>query len=272
MRSPFPGMDPYIEVVGLWEDFHSKLIGEMERALSSVVPDRYVVRTGERAYVAIGGPADHRGYEFLPDLALASVRRPEEGRSTSAAISEAGEPHQAPVTMQALLETEYREVFLEIHQTVGERRLITGIELLSPSNKRKGSKGWRLYHRKRQLYLGGLAHFVEIDLLRGGRRMPMAGRWPDSAYYLLVCRKQDAPRCTVWPAHFRQPLPVLSIPLAAPDPDIALPLQPLVDAVYARSHYDLDIDYRRPLNPTLPPADAASLEWRLSESESQNPA
>ena len=93
--------------------------------------------------------------------------------------------------MLAQFQAEFREVFLEIHQTDPERRLVTGIELLSPSNKRRGTKGWRLYHRKRQLYLRGLAHFVELDLLHRGRRMPMAGRWPDSPYYLLVCRKQE---------------------------------------------------------------------------------
>ncbi len=58
MRSPFPGMDPYIEVSRLWEDFHGKLIGEMERALSALVPDRYVVRTGERSYVALAQSHD----------------------------------------------------------------------------------------------------------------------------------------------------------------------------------------------------------------------
>ena len=85
MLSPFPGMDPYIEAAGLWEDFHSKLIGETERALSSLVPDRYVVRTGERAYVAIGGPSADDGYQFLPDVALASTHGPEAGGSTTAA-------------------------------------------------------------------------------------------------------------------------------------------------------------------------------------------
>ncbi len=49
-------------------------------------------------------------------------------------------------------------------------------------------------HRKREVYLRGLAHFVEIDLFRRGRCMPMLGRWPDSPYYLLVCRKPEAPR------------------------------------------------------------------------------
>ena len=64
MRSPFPGMDPFIECFGLWEDFHTKLIGEMERSLSSLVPDRYVVRTGERSYVAIGSSSGDEGHEW----------------------------------------------------------------------------------------------------------------------------------------------------------------------------------------------------------------
>jgi Protein of unknown function (DUF4058) len=258
-------MDPYIESFGLWEDFHSKLIGEMERSLSSLVPDRYVVRTGERAYVAIGGPRGDEGHEILPDVARAGASGPEAGASAAAASPKAGEPEGAPVLMQALFKSEHREVFVEIHQTEPERRLVTGIELLSPSNERPGTKGWRLYDRKRQVYLRGLAHFVELDLLRTGRRMPMAGRWPGSPNYLLVCRKQEAPRCTVWPAHFRRPLPPLTIPLAAPDPDITLALQPLVEAVYARSHYDRDIDYRRPPRPPLGPSDAARLEERLLE-------
>ena len=93
----------------------------------------------------------------------------------------------------------------------------------------------------------------------------MMGRWPDSPYYLLVCRKPEAPNCTVWPADFLRPLPILSIPLAGPDPDITLALQPLVDAVYDRSHYDRDIDYRRSLHPPLSPSDAAWLHERLGE-------
>lgn len=265
MRSPFPGMDPYLESLGSWGDFHTKLIGEMERSLSSLVPDRYVVRTGERAYVALGDPGADDGYEFLPDVALASTHVPQAGGSTILATAAAGEPDAAPVPMEALIRAEYREVFLEIHQTEPVRRLVTGIELLSPSNKRPGTKGWRLCNRKRQAYVRGLAHFVELDLLRRGRRMPMAGRWPESPYYLLVCRKEEAPRCTVWPAHFLRPLPPLFVPLAAPDPDITLPLQPLVDAVYARSHYDRDIDYRRPLNPALCPSDLAWLEEHLRQ-------
>jgi hypothetical protein len=53
MKSPFPGMDPYIEAFGLWGDFHGDLIGEIKRSLAPRLPERYFVQTGERAYVVI---------------------------------------------------------------------------------------------------------------------------------------------------------------------------------------------------------------------------
>lgn len=269
MGSPFPGMDPYIEVHHLWEDFHSKFIGDMERALSALVPDRYVVRTGERSYVALA--LDDEESSFLPDVAVVARRqrqrptRKGKGSAQPAAV----ESLTAPVRMQALVRAEYRERFLEIYQVSPEHKLITAIEVLSPANKRPNTRGWRLYNRKRLAFLAGHANFVEMDLLRRGRRMPMASPWPDSPYYLLVCRKKDAPRCSVWPAHFRRPLPSAPIPLAARDPDILLDIQPLVGAVYDRSRYERDIDYHRPLHPPLDPEDAAWLEQRLRQGHSR---
>src|SRR5208337_2951592 len=41
MSSPFPGMDPYIESQGYWEDFHSALLGDCRRALTAVLPRTY---------------------------------------------------------------------------------------------------------------------------------------------------------------------------------------------------------------------------------------
>jgi hypothetical protein len=211
MGSPFPGMDPYIEVSHLWEDFHSKLIGEIERALSSRVPDGYFVRIGERSYVA------------------------------------------AP-------QSEFRETFVEIHKA--DHELVTGIEIVSPLNKRAGTKGWDLYTWKRQLYLSGFANFIEIDLLRRGRCGPMFDMLPESRYSLLVSHKEQAPRCAIWPAYCTEPLPVIPVPLAPPDPDVVLDLQPLVAAIYERSRYDRDIDYRRPVDPPLSAAEAA---WLTSQ-------
>jgi hypothetical protein len=48
MKSPFPGMDPYIEACRLWGDFHSHLIERTCERLADAVPEKYVVRTGER--------------------------------------------------------------------------------------------------------------------------------------------------------------------------------------------------------------------------------
>src|SRR4051794_13715574 len=75
MPSPFPGMDPFIEACHLWEDFHGKLMGDIERELSRLVPERYVVRTGERSYVALTRDDDVDEKQlFLPDVAVASDR------------------------------------------------------------------------------------------------------------------------------------------------------------------------------------------------------
>jgi len=110
-----------------------------------------------------------------------------------------------------------------------------------------------------------MVHFVELDLLRLGRRLPMDDEWPESPYYFLVCRKDQAPRCTVWPASHKRPLPSLVAPLLPPDPDVAVSIQPLVEAIYARSRYAIDIDYHKSLRPPLSAADQAWLDERLRQ-------
>src|SRR5262249_38275745 len=97
------------------------------------------------------------------------------------------------------------------------------------------------------------AHFVEIDFLRNGRRMPMREPWPQSPYYLLVARKEQSPRCQVWPAHSVRALPRLPIPLGRGDMDIEIDLQAIVDGVYERAQFPSLIDYKRPVVPPLTP-------------------
>jgi Protein of unknown function (DUF4058) len=263
MSSPFPGMDPFIEACGPWGDFHTKLIGEIERALAPLLPERYVVRAGERAYVVLGTSAGRAAHSMPPDIAVAEPRRRARRQQASTAVAERPAPIAAPAMMRALIETEFRETFLEIRELRPRHRLVTSIEVLSPSNKREDSPGWARYLRKRQAHLAGHANLVEIDVLRGGRRMPMADDWPESPYYVLVARKEESPRCAVWEAHFMAPLPEVPVPLAAPDPDVPLALQPLIDAVVARSRYEEDIDYRTALRPRLRPDEAVWVKSRL---------
>ena len=137
------------------------------------------------------------------------------------------------------------------------------IEVLSPSNKRRNTEGWEEYGRKRQAMRLGRANFIELDLLRGGDKMPMLDPWPDSPYTLLLCRQRSAPYCRVWPAHFRRRLPVIPVPLFDPDPDLTLDLQPLIDSIYALGRYDQRIDYTRPLTPALSSEDGAWVQELL---------
>jgi hypothetical protein len=268
MRSPFPGMDPYIEACHLWEDFHHDLTLEIKSVLAPLLPPRYVVRAGERTYLVMSTPeGETQPHRSWSDVTVASTPvppPPASGASPSVATT-AWEGEETPVAVPALVEAEYREVFLEIRQPPPTKKVVACIEILSPSNKRPRTRGWRLYHRKRRAYLAGQAHFVEIDLLRGGRRMPMAGPWPEGPYYLLVCRQNEAPLCKVWSASFNRPLPTIPIPLLPPDSDIPLSLQPLLERIYSRSRYDRDIDYCQPLHPPLNPPDAVWLEQRLRQ-------
>jgi len=260
MPSPFPGMDPFIEVCGLWEDFHPKLIGEIERALAAVVPDRYFVGLGTRSYIVVAGSEGKESHPFLPDVGVASAAGESAAKETAGA--ETTTESQA-VGMQAFVAEPFRETFIEILEDDPKRRLVTAIEVLSPSNKRRRSKGRKLYLRKRQALLLGAANLVEIDLLRGGQHMPMMTPWPDSPYRLLVSRQEHAPYCTVWPAHFQRPLPIIPVPLASPDKAIQLDLQPLVNAVYARARYANHLDYSRPLQPALTENESAWLAEQL---------
>jgi hypothetical protein len=89
-----------------------------------------------------------------------------------------------------------------------------------------------LYLRKRQTALVCNVHLVAIDLLRGGTRIPMHEPGPESPHTLLIARANQNYASEVWPAYFHLPLPVIPIPLAAPDPDVTLKLRPLFDSIY----------------------------------------
>jgi hypothetical protein len=263
MKSPFPGMDPYIEDRGLWPDFHDDLIAEIKRSVAARLPERYFVQTGERAYVVLAGTDEKDTKSIHPEVA---IEKPDRGsRASQGAGVAVAEPavDTGAVTMQAFIDERFRENFIEIYTDEPQPRLVTCIEVLSPSNKQSGNKGWKLYLRKRNALMLGKANLVEIDLVRGGRRMPMVEPWPKSPYYLLVGREDRVPYCRVWPVYFNQPLPEIPVPLASPDPDIPLALQPMIEAVYERSRYGRRLDYGKALTMPLSPEESAWLTERL---------
>ena len=264
MKSPFPGMDPYIEACGLWGDFHSHLIEHIYARLADAAPERYTVRTQERSYLVLVESEGKVSHPFVPDVSITTPEKPKKSprRKGGVAVAEPASGPE-PVTMRAFLTEEHLETFVEIYEAGTEQRLVTTVEVLSPSNKRPGTPGWDQYLRKRQSVLLGDVNLVEIDLLRGGQRMPMLDPWPDCPYTLLVARAHKYQLCRVWPADFRRPLPAIPVPLAKPDADILLDLQPMVEAIYQRSRYERSIDYARPPTPPLAAEEAEWLAGRL---------
>jgi Protein of unknown function (DUF4058) len=268
MNSPFPGMDPYIEACGIWGDFHHTLIADIQRHLGATVPERYLVRSEERSYLVLADEEGKTEHGMLPDVKVTGPIG-KEPPATGTAVAEL-ETDVESVSMEALVVDEHRESFIEIYEAGEKQQLVTVIEVLSPSNKKPRSKGWKLYHRKRQSLLIGGANFVEIDLLRGGRKMPMLQPWPRCPYTLLVSRRSLLSRCRVWLGWSLKPLPVIPIPLLRPDPDVSLALQPLIETIYARNRYHRSIDYTKPLQPPLAETEAVFLAEQLRTRDSSS--
>jgi hypothetical protein len=272
MKSPFPGLDPYIEACGLWEGFHNHLVEMVYQTVARVLPQGYTADTATRSYVVLVETEGKSERLAKPDV---TVTEPAEGKRPSkkkgsVAVAEPGEA-DGSVPMQAFIAEEFEETFVEIYAEGEDRILVTCIEVLSPSNKRRGTEGWAQYERKRQALLLGRANFIELDLLRGGDKMPMLTRWPDSSYTLLVSRATRAPHCRVWPCHFQRPLPPIPVPLLSPDPDLTLNLQPLIEDIYTLGRYDERLDYTRPLDPPLSKAEAAWVRDVLKDRPARSP-
>ncbi len=263
MKSPFPGMDPYIEVSRFWTDFHDDLIGEIKKTLAATLPKKYRVHRGVREVIELVEQEGKNPRPMYPDVEVTGpLNRPPSEPAGSLATVEPRTDRE-PLALRAFIAEEFREQFLEISTSGPEGRLVTCIEILSPSNKRPNTPGWERYYRKRQVLLLGEANLVEIDLLRRGAKMPMLDDWPHSPYTLLVGRWDKEGLCHVWPASYKVRLPVIPIPLDRPDPDVMLDLQPLIESIYEVSRYGEYFDYTKPLNPPLIEADQAWLQEQL---------
>jgi hypothetical protein len=147
-----------------------------------------------------------------------------------------------------------RHSYLEI-QDRESRQLITVVELLSPTTKNPGPNRERYLGKRRELISSGV-NLVEIDLLRGGPRLPLEGCLPDGAYFIVVSRSQERPYVYLWPIGLRDPLPTIPIPLREPDADARLDLQQALHRVYDAAGYE-DYIYAGLPQPPLSPEDAA---------------
>jgi len=138
------------------------------------------------------------------------------------------------------------------------------IELLSPSNKRPGTEGFREYQTKRETLLSTRTSLVEIDLLRAGQRPAISGSAPDSDYRIVVVRGWERPKALLYPFDLQDPIPAIPIPLERGDDEPLLDLNMLLHRLYDQAVYSLRIDYRQP---PVPPLDEADTAWAAQLTE-----
>lgn len=174
MTSPFPGMNPYLEDPAFWPDFHHVFLDDWCEAVAELLPEPYEARLDGRINLV---PMSPEVIKLIhPDTSVSQGK------------------HE-------FLE-EVRETRIEIvHRP--ERSLIAVLELLSPTNKT--GDGFQEYRAKRKTLLLQKVHLVELDLLVGGQRLPLARPLPAADYYAFVSRSEQRPNCAVYAWSVRQP-------------------------------------------------------------------
>lgn len=237
MPSPLPGMNPFIEQPELWAEFHSRMIVAIADSLDDLLSRNYRVAVEKRVYLSQDNEQVLIG---IPDIAVTSSSEPLSSRA-GVAVAE-------PQTVELPQLEEVQERYLEIREGA-TGKVITTIELLSPKNKRAG-EGRDAYLRKRQQILSSQTNLVEIDLLRGGRPLPMKGS-RESDYRILVSHSCDRPQAQLYGFNLGQEIPPFGVPLHKGEPEPLLQLEPLVHQVYDRARLELAIDYSEALSPQL---------------------
>lgn len=259
MPSPFPGMDPYLEHPDIFPDFHDRFAIYASDAIQPRLPEPYYAALGRRVWIEVSE-------RFVaPDV---DVVRPRGGNTESGgSLAVADRPTTEPLVIH-VPHDERVEPLVEIYMGRGsERRLVTTMEVLSPTNKTAGEHGRDLYLRKQREILQGKVHLIEIDLLRAGQHTTAVPRDRLDAtsgrfdYHVCIHLFDNLEDYFVYPIQLAQPLPEIRIPLLPGDGEVGLDLQDVFQRTYDAGPYRREIDYRN--DTPVPPLSAEQLAWAM---------
>ena len=261
MPTPFPGMDPYLERLGVWEDIHTPLILEIANLLEPRIQPLFRVAVERRSYQTMLWEPETPAVE--PETLLdADPRSGAEGTprpaESSAPPRDAAPGGVKPRACELPLPQQVIEHFLEVRDVISGEA-VTIIEVLSLDNKLT-PEGRQEYERQRRAVLGGPANLVEIDLLRAGDPFPMRveGKSVRSDYRIVVSRAPFRPHADVYLFGVRDAIPDIPIPVQRGKSEVMLPLNEILHNLYDRAGPDLLIDYGQA--PDLP-LSGEDVEW-----------
>ncbi len=243
MRSPFPGMDPYLEDPIFWSEFHSRLIMTISTSLLPQLLPHYYIGIETRTYL---DGTDEALLIGIPDAVILATQNAPSPKPSRISTATQVRPQQVQIPLPRPIEI--KERYLEVREAE-TNAVITVIEVLSPSNKRKG-KGRSDYEAKRRKILHTDSHLIEIDLLRSDEPITMSGAMPLD-YHVLVSRSPDRPTADLYAFKLQEPIPTFPLPLRELDETIDFDLQAIVNKTYAEGAYSIRLNYQ---NPVPPPA------------------
>jgi len=246
MPSPFPGMDPYLEHPDLWPGVHHWLIVAIADYLSPQLRSKYIVYLEVRTHETTD---ELFAATDVPDLSVSQVA--------------VATPPTTPTTVTLPMPITLRQGYLEIKE-VETKQVVTAIEVLSPVNKRSG-KGRDAYLTKREDILGSATNFVEIDLLRSLKPMPILTKGISSHYRILVSRHQNRPRADLYAFNLQHQIPSFPLPLRQGDTEPIIDLRGLLTNIYDVGGYDFKIDYTTEPVPKLSKNDASWADTLLQQ-------
>src|ERR1022692_3553010 len=122
---PFPGMNPYLEHPVLWEPTRARLVIAIANQLQPQLDPRYIASIEERVYVE--GPRRRK-----PDVWV--EKKPENGGLATLPRTDADTA--IIVEVEGL---EVRQRRIEVLDSYDDMKIVTAIELVSPSNKVSGA-------------------------------------------------------------------------------------------------------------------------------------
>ena len=239
MPSPFPGMDPFLENPRIFPDFHDTMIAFIKEGIQPKLPAPYYAAIAARVWL-------EKADRFLgPDVRIHREEGPKPHMHPDNGVVIIQDTMTKPVVFRVPLE-EIKETYLQVfqHDKKGEKRLITSIEILSPTNKLLGKRGRTLYLRKQREMLRGGVNLVEIDLLRGGTHataVPLDWALAKTGgfdYHVSIRRPARAEEYVVYPIPLTASLPTIGVPLLDDDGEVALDLQAIFIKTYDAGNYE----------------------------------
>jgi hypothetical protein len=262
-------MDPWLE--RSWGDVHQSFIIYLREALNAKLPEPLAARVEERVFIESPIASDRK---FIPDVRV--VEYPARPAPGGAAVVDPATEAPADPYLLDFAEVEVTESLIEIRDFASGGRVVTLVELVSRSNK-SGGEGQDKYLQKQREALDGRINVVEIDLLRGGRGVTLAGqrhapRQMDCPYHASIHRQTRPTRVEFYPIALRSSLPRLRFPLRPHDADVVVGLQQVLAQTYAAGRYATTTDYDRPPEPPLSPDDDAWARQRIAAWRAARPA